>query len=254
MRGSWSRPETSALSSTSTAPQQRTSLPPQVGFYWVFVRALEPGGQSAGQSDGATFWAPPRRPEPSPPLAPCDRRGIQALTRSRSAFPTLKNGTLLAGTLTIVPVFGFRPLRALRRRILKLPKPRSSTFSPFASASVMLSKTVSTIASLCFFVRCATFDGSSIGRDARSRGDSLGEARSPLPTWRRGTLGDCEEHGSPDAQQSYSSPHGSWTDSFLERLGLLRPVQEFVTFSTRESVHPILTPSRLRRNTNSVST
>ena len=37
-----------------------------------------------------------------------DRSGIQALTRFRSRSPTLKNGTRLAGTLMIVPVFGFR--------------------------------------------------------------------------------------------------------------------------------------------------
>lgn len=84
------------------------------------------------------------------------------LTRRRSCFPTLKNGTFLAGMLTLMPVFGFRPLRAPRRRIRKLPKPRSSTFSPLVKASVIFLKIVLTMVSLSFFVRFATFASSSI--------------------------------------------------------------------------------------------
>src|SRR5688572_22121769 len=44
----------------------------------------------------------------------------------------------------------------------KLPKPRSSTLSPLASASVMLSKTVLTMVSVSFFVRFDSFETSSI--------------------------------------------------------------------------------------------
>src|SRR5687767_6062651 len=44
----------------------------------------------------------------------------------------------------------------------KLPKPRSSTLSPLASASVMLSKTVLTMVSVSFFVRFDSFGTSSI--------------------------------------------------------------------------------------------
>ena len=55
----------------------------------------------------------------------------QPLTSSRSRFPTLKNGTRFSGTSTAEPVLGLRPFRELRWRIRKLPKPRSSTLSPF---------------------------------------------------------------------------------------------------------------------------
>ena len=49
------------------------------------------------------------------------------------------------------PFLGLRPLRDSRRRRRKLPKPRSSTFSPRCSASTMLPSTVSTIISASFF-------------------------------------------------------------------------------------------------------
>src|SRR5215467_7205669 len=59
-------------------------------------------------------------------------------------------------------VLGLRPFRELRWRIRKLPKPRSSTLSPFDNASVMLSKIVLTIVSVSFLVRLETFETSSI--------------------------------------------------------------------------------------------
>src|ERR1051326_9216919 len=44
----------------------------------------------------------------------------------------------------------------------KLPNPRNSTLSPFASASVMLSKMVLTMVSVSFFVRLESLETSSI--------------------------------------------------------------------------------------------
>src|SRR5262249_48873592 len=98
----------------------------------------------------------PRRPET------IQRAAGQVLTSSRRRLPTLKNGTRFSGTLTLSPVFGFRPLRELRCRMRKLPNPRSSTLSPRPRASVMLSKTVLTMSSVSFLVSVATFDTSSI--------------------------------------------------------------------------------------------
>src|SRR5687768_5792320 len=80
---------------------------------------------------------------------------------SLSSLPGLKYGTRLGGTSTLSPVFGLRPLRGSRLRRRKLPKPRSSIFSPRLRASMMLSKTVSTMTSECFFVRSDTRDTSS---------------------------------------------------------------------------------------------
>src|SRR6185295_3714052 len=88
--------------------------------------------------------------------------GPHVLTSSRRRLPTLKNGTRFSGTSTALPVLGLRPLRELRWRIRKLPKPRNSTLSPLASASVMLSKTVLTIVSVSFLVRFDSFETSSI--------------------------------------------------------------------------------------------
>src|SRR5207249_3451918 len=83
------------------------------------------------------------------------------LMSSFSSFPGLKYGTFFGGTSTLSPVFGFRPLRGSRFRRRKLPKPRSSIFSPRCSASMMLLNTVSTITSECFLVRSETRDTSS---------------------------------------------------------------------------------------------
>src|SRR5262249_423801 len=58
----------------------------------------------------------------------------------------------LAGTATLTPVFGFRPMRAPRSRSRKEPKPRSSIFCPSLSDFTIASKTVSTIVSACFLV------------------------------------------------------------------------------------------------------
>src|SRR5436190_9611269 len=81
--------------------------------------------------------------------------------RSSSSLPGLKYGTFFGGTSTLSPVFRLRPLRGSRLRRRKLPKPRSSIFSPRCSASMMLLKTVSTMTSECFFVRSETRETSS---------------------------------------------------------------------------------------------
>src|SRR5262245_21498118 len=80
---------------------------------------------------------------------------------SLSSLPGLKYGTFLGGPSTLSPVFGLRPFRGSRWRSRKLPKPRSSIFSPRCNASMMLLKTVSTMTSECFFVRSETRDTSS---------------------------------------------------------------------------------------------
>src|SRR6185295_3724666 len=83
------------------------------------------------------------------------------LISSRSSFPALKWGTFLAGTSTPAPVLGLRPVRLSRRRTRKLPKPRSSIFSPLCRASMIEVKTASTMTSECFRVRSETLDTAS---------------------------------------------------------------------------------------------
>src|SRR5205809_1117915 len=78
----------------------------------------------------------------------------------RSSLLGLKNGTLLAGTSTRAPVFGFRPNRDARSRVRKTAKPRISTLSSRRSAPTMLSSIRSTIAAASFCetsVTLATF-------------------------------------------------------------------------------------------------
>ena len=52
------------------------------------------------------------------------------LISSFSSLPGLKYGIFFAGTSTLSPVFGLRPMRAPRLRSRKEPNPRSSIFSP----------------------------------------------------------------------------------------------------------------------------
>src|SRR6185295_5130075 len=68
-------------------------------------------------------------------------------TRRRNSFPTLKNGTRLAATETISPLFGLRPSRARRCLTTKLPKPRISIRSLCRNASTMLVNTELTMTS-----------------------------------------------------------------------------------------------------------
>ena len=66
----------------------------------------------------------------------------------------LNIGTAFSDTGTWVPSRGFRPVRALRRLTRNMPKPRSSTRSPCASAVVIVSKMVLTIFSTSRWYRC----------------------------------------------------------------------------------------------------
>src|ERR1700681_4957281 len=68
--------------------------------------------------------------------------GVRArLISSFSSFPGLKYGIFLDGTSTFSPVFGLRPVRDLRLRRRKLPKPRNSIFLPARSDSTLEAKT-----------------------------------------------------------------------------------------------------------------
>lgn len=74
-----------------------------------------------------------------------------------SALEALKAGVTFGGTETRSPVFGFRAVRAGRFLTAKEPKPRSSTLSPCANASVIVSRTASTTLTASFCVRLCFF-------------------------------------------------------------------------------------------------
>src|SRR5580692_7828846 len=82
-------------------------------------------------------------------------------TKSFNSLLGLKKGIFLGGTSTLAPVLGLRPTRPRRWRVRKLPKPRISILSPFCSASMMLSKIVSTMVS-------DSLRGSSVTRSTSS--------------------------------------------------------------------------------------
>ena len=75
---------------------------------------------------------------------------IRSYYVSRSFLPVLKYGTTLESTVTLSPVRGFLPSLGFLCLVEKAPKPRSSTLSPLAKASVISSKTVATIFSTSF--------------------------------------------------------------------------------------------------------
>src|SRR6267154_2786761 len=87
---------------------------------------------------------------------------MPALTRSFNSLLGLKKGIFLAGTSTFSPVLGLRPVRGLRCRVRKLPKPRISILSPARKDRTTLSKIVSTITSLSLRVSSAKRETSSI--------------------------------------------------------------------------------------------
>src|SRR3954467_12583698 len=60
--------------------------------------------------------------------APAGAPSNALLISSFNSFPGLKYGIFFDGTSTFSPVFGLRPVRDLRLRRRKLPKPRSSIF------------------------------------------------------------------------------------------------------------------------------
>src|ERR1700704_111921 len=64
------------------------------------------------------------------------------LTAFFNSAPALNLATRRAAILIVAPVCGFRPLRALRCEVEKVPKPIRATRSPFFSALVMLSTLV----------------------------------------------------------------------------------------------------------------
>src|SRR6187551_483281 len=65
-------------------------------------------------------------------------------TRARNSLLGLNTGTGLAATSTGSPVRGFRAILVLRRRILKVPKPRTSMLCCCLSASFTASRKAST--------------------------------------------------------------------------------------------------------------
>src|ERR1700727_351841 len=85
-----------------------------------------------------------------------------SFTKSFNSLLGLKKGIFLAGTSTFSPVFGLRPVRGLRWRVRKLPKPRISILSPARRERTTLSKMVSTITSLSLRVSSARRETSSI--------------------------------------------------------------------------------------------
>src|ERR1700685_3809930 len=87
---------------------------------------------------------------------------IPSFTRSFNSLLGLKKGIFFAGTSTFSPVLGLRPMRALRWRVRKLPKPRISILSPARKDRTTLSKIASTITSLSLRVSSAKRETSSI--------------------------------------------------------------------------------------------
>src|SRR5688572_15853705 len=66
------------------------------------------------------------------------------LSWSLRLLPALNLADLDAAIWMLSPVFGLRPVRALRADTANVPKPEMFTLSPFRSAPTMSSKTVLT--------------------------------------------------------------------------------------------------------------
>src|ERR1700722_19603568 len=84
-------------------------------------------------------------------------RSAPLFTRSRRSLPGLKCGTYLPASATASPVFGLRPWRGGRKCSEKLPKPRISIRSPWASESLMISSICFSASSTSFAGRCFCF-------------------------------------------------------------------------------------------------
>src|ERR1700683_3798416 len=84
-------------------------------------------------------------------------RSAPLLTRSRRSLPGLKCGTYLPASATASPVFGLRPWRGGLKCSEKLPKPRISIRSPWASESLMISSICFSASSTSFAGRCFCF-------------------------------------------------------------------------------------------------
>ena len=75
---------------------------------------------------------------------------IRIIHKILQLFARLEKRNLLRRHIHLPPVLGFLPIRPRRCRVRKLPNPRISILSPFCSASMMLSKIVSTMVSDSF--------------------------------------------------------------------------------------------------------
>src|SRR5579871_5387310 len=79
------------------------------------------------------------------------------LTACFNALPAANFGTRRFGILIAAPVCGLRAVRAFRCVVLKVPKPTNDTESPFFSALVTVSISVSIAQAALVFVRPASF-------------------------------------------------------------------------------------------------
>src|SRR5258706_5853597 len=85
-----------------------------------------------------------------------------SFTKSFNSLLGLKKGIFLAGTSTFSPVLGLRPIRGLRWRGRKPPKPRISVLSPARQDRTTLSKDLSPITLPSFRRKSAQSQASSI--------------------------------------------------------------------------------------------
>ena len=159
-------PGTAAVPSAQVRPSQRRQIVGQQPHRapargWPAQPSAAQGRQGARNSKrryriirSRPRWVRPkyrRRPARSASA----RRQVTCRSAGRAdSLPVLKNGTFLSSTFTASPVRGLRPTRASRALTENAPKPRSSTRSPLASASMISSKTVFTIRSTWRCVRC----------------------------------------------------------------------------------------------------
>ena len=90
---------------------------------------------------------------------PTSLAGVQAAEQILAA---VKRGAALLRTSICSPVFGLRPMRALRWRTEKTPKPRNSTRSPCVRAAPISSKIVATIRSTSRIRRCGLASASRV--------------------------------------------------------------------------------------------
>src|SRR5918994_6793791 len=88
-----------------------------------------------------------RVPAAAPAYIPCAGSAsevVSSATKARNSLLGLNTGTGRAATSTGSPVRGFRAIRVFLRRILKVPKPRTSMLCCCLSASFTASRKAST--------------------------------------------------------------------------------------------------------------
>src|SRR5690606_18871082 len=126
------------------------------------------GHHRGGRRDGARtpewytkYERAPIGPQQTQPGAASQRAGRRtprsaasraSLTARRNSAAGLNTGTYWRGTSTGSSVWGFRAVRAFRRRARNVPNPRSSTSSPDSTASTIVSMNPSTTASVSSLV------------------------------------------------------------------------------------------------------